>query len=249
MIVKVLNGVAPGQEVREEERDKTARMDGGGLEASQHADTTQEGGPEKHQPVHQLQQQPKPGLQLKLQPKPQHEPKTKPKSAHRPSRQWEPVPLRAQSHRASIGPGHAPTVGLSMTEGGLILRRDEGVPLPNKIYHVISLATNQALFQQQAPAHIRITNTTRNTRCTIMAITCPNATAAMVLIYRDLIITAVPTVEKGVINVEENESWDRLKVHAVPLVRYMGNGTEGLQKTQNEIHPENQGVMVPVLVL
>ena len=69
MIAKVVKGVAPGQEAREEERDKTASMDGGGLEASQHADTTQEGGPEKHQ---QLQQQPKPRLQLKLQPKPQH---------------------------------------------------------------------------------------------------------------------------------------------------------------------------------
>ena len=69
MIAKVVKGVAPGQEAREKERDKTASMDGGGLEASQHADTTQEGGPEKHQ---QLQQQPKPRLQLKLQPKPQH---------------------------------------------------------------------------------------------------------------------------------------------------------------------------------
>jgi hypothetical protein len=43
MIAKVMKGVAPGQEAREKERDETARMDGGGLEASQHADTTQEG--------------------------------------------------------------------------------------------------------------------------------------------------------------------------------------------------------------
>jgi len=49
MIAKVMNGVAPGQDAREKEIDKTAKMDGGGLEASQHADTTQEGGPEKHQ--------------------------------------------------------------------------------------------------------------------------------------------------------------------------------------------------------
>ena len=44
MIAKVMKGVGPGHEAREEERDKTAGMDGGGLEASQHADTTQEGG-------------------------------------------------------------------------------------------------------------------------------------------------------------------------------------------------------------
>jgi nucleotidyltransferase/DNA polymerase involved in DNA repair len=41
IIAKVLNGVAPGQEARENERDKTAWMDGGGLDASLHADTTQ----------------------------------------------------------------------------------------------------------------------------------------------------------------------------------------------------------------
>jgi len=43
MIAKVMKGVAPGLEGREKQRDKTVRMDGWGPEASQHADTTQEG--------------------------------------------------------------------------------------------------------------------------------------------------------------------------------------------------------------
>jgi len=72
MIPNVMKGVAPVQEKREKERHKTARMDSGGLEASQNADTTQKAGQEKCQ---QLQQQPKPRLQLKLQPKLQHEQK------------------------------------------------------------------------------------------------------------------------------------------------------------------------------
>jgi len=76
MIAKAMTEVAPSQEVREKAREKTARMDGGGLEASQHADMTQEVRPEKRQ---QLQQQLKPKLQLTLQPKPQ--PAPKPKSA------------------------------------------------------------------------------------------------------------------------------------------------------------------------
>jgi len=63
MIAKVMKGVAPGKEGREKEREMTARTDGGGLEASQHADMTQEEGQEKRQ---QLQQQPKPKLRLKL---------------------------------------------------------------------------------------------------------------------------------------------------------------------------------------
>jgi len=128
MIAKIMKGVASGQEVREKERDETAGTDGGGLQASQHADTTREEEPEKRQ---QLQQQPKPKLQLKLQPKPQ--PAPKPKSAPTPARRWETVPPRAESQRAPVGPGPAPTVGSSMAERRLILRRDDSVPLSNKM--------------------------------------------------------------------------------------------------------------------
>jgi len=31
-------------------------------------------------------------------------------------------------------------------------------------------------------------------------------------------------------DIEEKATWDRLKIHAVPFVRYMGKGTEVLQK-------------------
>jgi hypothetical protein len=65
IIAKAMRGVAPGKVAREIERDMTAKMDSGVLEANQHADTTQKGGPEKHQ---QLQQQPKPKLLRKLLP-------------------------------------------------------------------------------------------------------------------------------------------------------------------------------------
>jgi len=106
MIVKVMQGVAPGQEAREKERDKTAGMDGRGLKALQHADTTEEGGPGKRE---QLQQQPKPGLPLILQRKLQHQ--TKPKSAPTSATRWETVPPRTQSQRGHISPG-----GSSMAE-------------------------------------------------------------------------------------------------------------------------------------
>jgi len=68
----------------------------------------------------------------------------------------------------------------------------------------------------------------------------------MALIYCDIIITAVRTVSKAVIEVEQNDTWQRLKIHAVPLVRYMGKGTEGLQLTWDEMHTETEGVTVPV---
>jgi len=49
MIAKIMNGVAAGQEARGNERDETKGTDGGGPEASQHADMTREEEPERRQ--------------------------------------------------------------------------------------------------------------------------------------------------------------------------------------------------------
>jgi len=228
--------------VRDKERDETARMDGRGLEASQHADTPQEGGPEKRQ---KLRQQPKPRLPLKVQPNPQHKPK--PKSAPTPVRQWETVQPQTQSQWAPIHPGGssmtarrqvlnrdesvplqgpAPTSGWSMPDRRLILRRDASIPLPRKMDEEIASAVNRALFQQQAPAHVRMMNVTVNAKGTLTTITHHNAAAVMALLYRDIIIEAARSVDKGIIDVEGNKSWEELKIHTVPLVKYIGNGTE-----------------------
>jgi hypothetical protein len=244
MVAEVRKGAAPGQEATEEERDKTARMDGGGLEASQHADTTQQGGPEKCQQQRQLQ--PKPRLQLTLQPKPQHEPKQQ--SAPTPGRQWETIPPHAQSQREPVGPGPAPMARSSLGVRHMILTKDEGVSLLNQMDQEIALAINRALFHQKSPAHIWIMNAKRNTRSIITAITHPDRRAVMALVYGGIIITTTCTVDIKVIDIEENQSWERLKIHALPLVRYMGKGTQGLQKMWDEIHAENEGVAVPVQV-
>jgi len=50
----------------------------------------------------------------------------------------------------------------------------------------------------------------------------------MALQYSDIIIAAAMTVDKGVIDIEENVCWERMMLHLVPLVWYMGKGTEGL---------------------
>jgi len=240
MIATVVKGVVPGKEARGKERENTARMDGCGLEASQHADASQEGGPEKHQ---QLLQPLKPRLQLKLQPKPQHAPK--PKSVPTPTRRWEIVPPQAQSQRAPVCPGPSPTAGASMAERRLILWREEGVPPPNKIDQDIASAINRALFHQKSPAHIRIMNAKRNARGRITSITQENALVGRELFYRDIIITAARTFDKGVIDIEEKESWESLNIHAVPLMRYIGKGMEGLLKIAEEFQAEKEGIKIP----
>jgi hypothetical protein len=73
-------------------------------------------------------------------------------------------------------------------------------------------------------------NAKRNAKGAITAITHPNATAEMAVQYRDIMITAERTVDTGAVDVEENESWEKVKIRTVPLIRYMGKGTEGLQK-------------------
>jgi len=87
-------------------------------------------------------------------------------------------------------------------------------------------------------------NVKRNAKGAITTITYPNATTEMALQYCDMSITAARTVDKGVVDVEENESWDRLKIHAVSLIRYMGTGTEGLQKMREEFETENEGIVI-----
>jgi len=245
MIAKTMKPVEQGEEGREREREMTARMDGGGLEASQHANTTQEEGPEERQPPQQ-QPKPKPKLQLKVQPKPQPAPKLK--SAPKPARWWETVPPRAKSPRAPLGPGAGPgptlTAGSRMAERHLILQRDESISLSNKMDQEIASAINRALFYQKALAHIKIMNAKKNAKDAITAIKHPNATAEMAMQYRDIILTAARTVDRAVMDVEENEIWERLEIHPVPLVGYIGNDTEVRQKMQQEFEAENEGIAI-----
>jgi hypothetical protein len=73
-------------------------------------------------------------------------------------------------------------------------------------------------------------NTRRNAKGAITTITHQNATQEMALLYGDIIITSARTVNKGAVDVEGNETWARLEIYPVPLVWYMGKGTEALQK-------------------
>jgi len=58
-------------------------------------------------------------------------------------------------------------------------------------------------------------------------------------------ITAAWMVDKEVVVVNENESSERVKIHAAPAVRYRGTGLEGLQKMGEEFEAENEGMKIP----
>ena len=108
----------------------------------------------------------------------------------------------------------------------------------------ITSGINRALFHQKGPAHIRIMNARRNANGAITAMKQTIASPKMALQYDNIIITAARKVDKGDVDVEENESWEMLKIHSVPLVQYMGKGSEGLQKMREDFVPENEGIVI-----
>jgi len=227
MTAKVLANARVGeaaliQEGRNDKRNETARQDGESLGASQHAGAIQGGMPEKGH----LQQQSQPKLQLKQQSEQQHTPI--PKLTPTLARRWDTIQSRAQGQKAPTGLPPAPTCGSSMAKRRLISNRDGRVPLPNKMEQGNVWPITRALFHQKAVADIPIMNARRNAKGAIIAITQQNAKAAIAVVYREVIINTACTVDKGVIDVEENQFCETLKAHAVPLVRSMGKGTEGL---------------------
>jgi hypothetical protein len=82
----------------------------------------------------------------------------------------------------------------------------------------------------------------------ITAITHQNSIVEMALLYHDVFITAAKSVDKGIIDGEENQSWETQKIHAVPLIWYMRKGAEGLQQMQKEFEAENEVIVNPTHV-
>jgi hypothetical protein len=70
----------------------------------------------------------------------------------------------------------------------------------------IASAINRALFHQKALAHIRIMNVKRNAKGVITGITHSNSTAETALWYCAIIMRPARTVDRGVGDVEENET-------------------------------------------
>jgi len=143
----------------------------------------------------------------------------------------------------------APMSGSTFAASRLIVRREESVPLPYMMDQEIKSVVNRSRFEEQAPANVWIMNANKNARDTIAAIMHQHATADISLLFWDISIKAARSVHKQVINVEGIEWWERLKIHTVPQVWHMGNGTHGVQKMSKEIQEENEGVMILVQVI
>ena len=76
----------------------------------------------------------------------------------------------------------------------------------------------------------------------------PFARIDQLLAYRNTILGAGLTVDPTVVDISANETWRRVKIHGVPLNRYLGKGTHGLEKLREEIEAENEGVEIPMQI-
>jgi len=136
-----------------------------------------------------------------------------------------------------------------MAERSLILGRDDRVLHSNEMDKEIAHVIDRALFHQKSPATIRIMNAKRNAKGTMKSITHPNETAEMAMRYRDIIITAAKSVYRGVVDVAQNESCERIKIHTFRLVRYIAKCIESLQMTREGYEAENEGIAIATQVL
>jgi short subunit dehydrogenase-like uncharacterized protein len=91
-------------------------------------------------------------------------------------------------------------------------------------------------------------NARKNAKGMITAIMHRNSTLEMVLWYRFIIFIAARTVNKAVIDFEQNETRERLKIHTVHLVQYIGKGTDGQQKMREHFEVEKADITIPTKV-
>jgi hypothetical protein len=62
--------------------------------------------------------------------------------------------------------------------------------------------------------------------------------------YWNEMVNAIREVDRAVLDIHELEKWIKLKVHGIPLNRFMGKGTHGLQKLQLEMQANHHDVQV-----
>ena len=137
----------------------------------------------------------------------------------------------------------------SMEKRRVMFKRDNGLPLSQKKDLEISSEVNRALFEAKVPHFVRIQGVTKNTRGCLSTITTPGATAEMLIKYREIVIKAAGKVDAGIVDIETNELWERVKMHGINFDRYLGKKTGGgLENLRQELQAENEGVVLPLAI-
>jgi len=80
-------------------------------------------------------------------------------------------------------------------------------------------------------------------------VTTPGATAEIWIQYRQIVIKAARKEDTGIVDIETNERWEKVKMHGVNFDRYVGKKMGGgLENLRQELQAENEGVALPLAI-
>ncbi|TGZ77556.1 hypothetical protein EX30DRAFT_351802 [Ascodesmis nigricans] len=109
----------------------------------------------------------------------------------------------------------------------IIKRKNENGPCPASD---LVVAMNAALSKARAPPHIRVQKVETNEKGTVTACMGPKATGLMALKFKETLLKATKEVDISIEQMEANETWHKLKLHAVSLDRYYYPDDEELRE-------------------
>jgi hypothetical protein len=106
----------------------------------------------------------------------------------------------------------------------LLFRREGGIEAPRAKREDVILEINRALANAGFPSFMRVVDTGYTNTGAISILLEKGSTGSILLSYRDLLVTAVRQADPTVVSMELPEQWYRLKIHGVPVKRYLSCG-------------------------
>lgn len=73
----------------------------------------------------------------------------------------------------------------------------------------------------------------------------PTSNADQLIEHRETVLQAARKVDPGVKGLEAKQSWWWIKVHAIPVARFVGKGSNGTEALREELEAENEGLPIP----
>ena len=154
---------------------------------------------------------------------------------------WQEVLPKQKSRAAKAGPQEAPRGPKDLKPAKeknrearrLLFRRVGGPIAPRADREEIILALNRVLARKGLPIFVRVVDAGYTETGAISVLLEKGALGTMVIpYYRDALMAAICPADPAVVSVELPEQWYRVKVHGVPLRRYL---TFGLGLAREEI--------------
>jgi hypothetical protein len=166
------------------------------------------------------------------------------------NQQWQTVPVKSKKPSASPNkasdPMRTPKKPSELSPARernkearrLLFRREEGSSAPEAEREEIILAINRALAKKGFPSFVRAVDA-GYTKSGALSVLLERGSLGSMLVpyYRDLLVATCRQVDSSVIAVELPEQWYRIKVHGVPMRRYLHLGL-GLAREEIELGTE-----------